>query len=205
MMKVIYLSVLCLLVQNVVRGVSDPRVNTVNGPIEGKNSQFDGIGFKSWLGIPYAEPPVGPMRWRSPQPSRPWNETLNAKDEKSQCVQSFGSGSEDCLYLNVYATGSGHSEKPYPVLFYISGDSLMNNAAKKFDGFLAHAGNGSGVVVVESNYRLNVFGFLAIAELSEEQGVSGNYGFQDLILALKWVQVNIAGFGKILPFDAESS
>ena len=135
---------------------------------------------------------MGDLRWRSPQIPTPWTETLDTKALKTQCVQNGGDGSEDCLYLNVYRTGNPSNEGPYPVLFYIYGGSLMSGAANNdFGAFVNHAGNGEGIVVVEVGYRLNIIGFLAAAELSEEQGgVSGNYGIQDQILALKWVQDN---------------
>jgi para-nitrobenzyl esterase len=193
---VLFVNALCLLsVFN--EGKNDLEVETTNGLIEGSQYQWsDGSVVNSWRGIPFAQPPVGDLRWRSPVDHGKWNGTLNCKKLKTSCIQPGGDGKEDCLYLNVYSTANPKNKGPFPVLFYIYGGSLMGGAANSdYGGFVSHAGNGEGIVVVEVSYRLNIFGFLASSELSQEQGgMSGNYGIQDQIRALQWTKDNIANF-----------
>jgi len=176
-------------------------VETSHGKIQGTQYKWtDGSLVNAWRGVPFGKPPVGDLRWRAPEPAEDWNGTVNCRRLKNNCIQPDGSGTEDCLYLNVYSTGNPKSSKPLPVLFYIYGGSLMGGAANaEYGAFVSHAGDGEGVIVVEVSYRLNMLGFLAFAELSQEQGgVSGNYGIQDQVLGLKWVQDNIAQFSKYL-------
>ena len=173
-------------------------VETSSGPITG--FQFTQIGsvINAWRGIPFAAPPVGDRRWEASVPPESWSAPLACDTFKSMCVQPGGLGHEDCLYLNVYTNANASSPGPHPVLFYIYGGSLMGgNADMDFTRFAAQAGGGSGVVVVQANYRLNIFGFLATEELStvSSSGTSGNYGILDQIRALQWVQDNIEGFG----------
>ena len=174
-------------------------VHTSHGKVRGSQYEWkDGSIVNAWRGIPFGQPPVLDLRWRSPQPVEYWSGTKNCTSLKPACIQPDGTGDEDCLYLNVYATGKPKSNKPLPVMFYIYGGSLMSGAANaEYGAFVSHAGNGEGVIVVEVSYRLNMLGFLAFAELSREQGgVSGNYGIQDQVLGLQWVQENIAKFSK---------
>lgn len=174
-------------------------VQTSHGKIQGYQYEWtDGSVVNAWRGVPFGKPPVGDLRWHSPLAADNWNGTINTLRLKNNCIQPDGSGTEDCLYLNVYATGKPKSSKPLPVMFYIYGGSLMGGAANaEYGAFTSHAGDGEGVIVVEVSYRLNMLGFLAFSELSQEQGgVSGNYGIQDQVLGLKWVQDNIARFSK---------
>ncbi len=150
--------------------------------------------------MPFAKPPVGSLRWRESEKADPWDGTLSCKALLPSCIQSnaaIDGYSEDCLHLSVYTNANSSDEGPYPVLFYIYGGALLfGSATENMTSFIAHAGKGKGVVVVEVNYRLNIFGFLGASELSQEQGgASGNYGFSDQLLALEWVQANIAKFG----------
>ena len=179
--------------------MADLEVHTSHGKVRGSQYEWkDGSIVNAWRGIPFGQPPVLDLRWRSPQPVEDWSGTKNCTSLKPACIQPDGTGDEDCLYLNVYATGKPKSSKPLPVMFYIYGGSLMSGAANaEYGAFVSHAGNGEGVIVVEVSYRLNMLGFLAFAELSQEQGgVSGNYGIQDQVLGLQWVKENIAKFSE---------
>lgn len=191
--------VIAVLVCCVVISFASPlRVFTKDGLVEGyERSSRNGLPIHAWEGIPFAQPPVGNLRWKDPLPASSWDGVLSCKSIKSQCVQAEGSGNEDCLYLNVYKLGNPSNDGPYPVLYYIYGGGLMfGSATDNFDEFLAHAGKGKGAVVVTVSYRLNIFGFLATEQLSQEQGgVSGNYGIKDQLLGLTWVQNNIEFFG----------
>jgi para-nitrobenzyl esterase len=150
--------------------------------------------MRSFKGIPYAAPPVGPLRWKAPQKAAPLASVLDATKFGSGCVQDqspFGMGStdEDCLFLNVYApTGSG----PYPVMFWIHGGAFLSGESNEYDASELVA---QGVVVVTINYRLGMLGFLADPVIDNGAGAaSTNYGLLDQQLALQWVQDNIASF-----------
>lgn len=170
-----------------------------SGQIEGSQMGTSRV-FK---GIPYAAPPVGPLRWRPPQPVPSWRGVRKATSHSPACPQleSYPPDapreptSEDCLTLNVWAPATKGAGK-LPVMVWIHGGGLMNGS-----GSLPHyAGDqlaARGVVVVTINYRLGVLGFLAHPELNRESqhGGSGNYGLLDQIAALKWVKRNIAAFG----------
>jgi para-nitrobenzyl esterase len=162
-------------------------------------------GLHVFKGVPYAGAPVGPNRWKPPQPAPRWEGVRQATAFGPACVQptakvpnlysqDLGATSEDCLTLNVWAPSDG---KRAPVLVWIHGGALSASSSKDpmYDG--ARLARRGGVVVVSINYRLGVFGYLAHPELSAEsaRGVSGNYGLLDQIEALKWVQANIAAFG----------
>jgi len=164
----------------------------------------DASGIRVFKGIPYAAPPVGELRWKAPHPVQAWN-GLRVPDEWGpRCLQSDRLGDldplnkrmeEDCLYLNVWTPVKSASEM-LPVMVWIHGGSNLNGAGSQpeYDG--THLAR-KGVVVVTINYRLDVFGFLAHPELTQESGTnsSGNYGLLDQIAALKWVQRNISRFG----------
>jgi para-nitrobenzyl esterase len=150
--------------------------------------------MRSFEGIPYAAPPVGPLRWKAPQKAAPLTGVLDATKFGSGCVQDqnpFGTGStnEDCLFLNVYApTGNG----PYPVMFWIHGGAFLNGQSNSYDASELVA---QGVVVVTINYRLGILGFLADPTIDNGSGAaSTNYGLLDQQLAMQWVQDNIASF-----------
>ncbi len=158
-----------------------------------------------FLGIPYAEPPVGALRWAPPEPRLPWMTPLDASTYGSRCPQRpspFGEPStgEDCLFLNVYtphrkSVPERDLNRKRPVMVWIHGGAFQNGSAENYDPTkLVELGD---VVVVTINYRLGALGFLAHPALSAESpaGVSGNYGILDQQLALRWVQDNIAAFG----------
>jgi para-nitrobenzyl esterase len=176
--------------------VVDAPAGRVRGTAEG--------GLRVFKGLPYAQPPVGALRWRAPQPLPRWAGTRTAADFGPACVQPQGGTasiyagppmpvSEDCLTLNVWAPADA---KRAPVLVWIHGGALVGGSAREplYDGAaLARR----GVVVVSINYRLGVLGWLAHPGLSAETRgrVSGNYGLLDQIAALAWVRDNIAAFG----------
>jgi para-nitrobenzyl esterase len=159
---------------------------------------------RTYLGIPYAAPPVGELRWKAPAPAASWNGTRQAKAFGARCMQTAIYGdmvfrdpgvSEDCLTLNVWTPASGASAK-LPVMAWIYGGGYMagGTSEPRQDGkSLAQR----GVVVVSMNYRLGVFGFFVLPELAAESGrkSAGNYGLLDQLAALQWVQRNIAAFG----------
>jgi len=162
-------------------------------------------GVTRYLGVPYAQPPVGPLRWRDPQPVGTWTGVRDATRFAPACPQTGVSmpgeppspSSEDCLYLNVWAPdGASRDGRPYPVIVWIPGGGLTNGSTSipLYDGSALVR---RGVVVVTVAYRLGVLGFLAHPELTAESGVggSGNYGLMDQIAALEWVRRNIAAFG----------
>jgi para-nitrobenzyl esterase len=177
-----------------------PVVKAPAGTLAG---QADGA-VNVFKGIPYARPPVGPLRWKPPAPLPHWSGTKQATEFGPACVQpvskfvSVYSGpalpmSEDCLTLNIWAPANAHNA---PVFFWIYGGALWGGASREpmYDGTrLAER----GVIVVSINYRLGVLGWLAHPELSAEspQGISGNYGLLDQIAALRWVKDNIGAFG----------
>jgi para-nitrobenzyl esterase len=177
-----------------------PQVNAPAGAVRGTT---DG-SVRVFKGIPYAQPPVGPLRWKPPVPLARWKGVRDATEFGPACVQTpprlstIYAGnpmplSEDCLTLNVWSSANA---KRAPVFLWIHGGSLQSGSSREamYDGKrLAER----GVVVVSINYRLGVLGWLAHPELSAEasQRISGNYGLLDQIRALTWVKENIAAFG----------
>jgi len=180
-----------------------PVVLTEAGPIQGFKKQpiNADLAIDCFLGIPYAAPPVGGRRWQAPQPLDSWTETRNCFDFAADFPQAANpllrapQQSEDCLYLNVWAPTFDDAKK-LPVMVWIHGGGFVGGSGsdQRSDGTLMAS---KGVVVVSFNYRSGVFGFLAHPELSAESEfkVSGNYGLQDQIAALKWIQKNIDQFG----------
>src|SRR5580704_13002214 len=153
---------------------------------------------RSYKGIPFAAPPVGDLRWRAPQPAKPWKGIRVAKAFPAMCPQFQlipGPQSEDCLGLNVWTPARSASEK-LPVMVWIHGGGFVIGASSQtaYDGEPLAA---QGVVGVSVNYRLGIFGFFAHPGLSKEspQGVSGNYGLLDMVAGLEWVKRNIGAFG----------
>ncbi len=159
-------------------------------------------GVEFYLGIPYAQPPVGKLRWRAPQPALRAQAILDVQALPSACPQFIPlvnslTGSEDCLYLNVWAPAKP-AEKPRPVMVWIHGGGFTAGQGAYTTGDGANLAREQEVIVVAMNYRLGVFGFLAHPALSEEDPEypgSGNYGLLDQVAALQWVRENIAQFG----------
>ena len=165
-----------------------PSATTESGMVTGKNVN----GVNLFLGIPYAAPPSGNLRWQPPQPYGNFpGSILNATHFGSECVQS-GGGSEDCLFLNVYQPANHPAHKLIPVMVWIHGGAFVGGSASIYDPSLMVR---DGVIVVTINYRLGYLGFLAQPALDAEGHEAGNYGLMDQQFALAWVQRNIAGFG----------
>jgi para-nitrobenzyl esterase len=171
---------------------------TVNsGQLRGALLDNGGAVFKD---IPYAQPPVGNLRWREPQPVKSWTGVREAASFGAPCAQNSGNrpmanSSEDCLFLNVWnAEWPAKTKKPVMVWFHGGGNygGTASSAASDGESLARH-----GVVLVSVNYRLNIFGFFAHPELTRESPhhASGNYGLMDQVAALKWVHDNIAKFG----------
>ncbi len=179
------------------------RVKTANGIVESTAPPKDGV--RSFKGLPFAQPPVGDLRWREPQPVKDWAGVRNADTFGPTCMQRLspnadywfrGNGmSEDCLYLNVWTPATSGREK-LPVLVYIFGGGFQNGdgSERRYDGERMAR---KGIVAVSLNYRTNVFGFFVHPELTKESPhrASGNYGLLDQVAALQWVRRNIAAFG----------
>src|SRR4030042_1554570 len=174
-------------------------VQVTGGQIEGVEKD----GIFSYKGIPFAAPPVGDLRWRSPQPVVPWEGVRKADAFAPGPMQDTQFGailggpqeiSEDCLYLNVW-TGAKKTYEKRPVMVWIYGGGfgIGMTSTPAYDGTsLAKR----GIVLVSVAYRVGPMGFLAPHELSEESGQgSGAYGIQDQIAGLRWVKENIAQFG----------
>ena len=178
-------------------------VRTTDGKLQGRHAE----GVDQFLGVPYAAPPVGALRWQAPQPVRPWTGVRDATSYGNRCAQlASGNGpredTEDCLFLNVFAPGGGPGRaaahggagRGLPVLFMIHGGGLANGAGDQHDGSLIVKTD--HIIVVSINYRLDVFGFLDVPGLGTmARTANGNYGLLDQEAALGWVHRNIARFG----------
>ncbi len=178
------------------------RVKLANGALEGISEKNSGV--RSFKGIPFAEPPVGDLRWKPSQPVKNWQGVLKADKFGPRCMQrsifgdmnfrSNGMG-EDCLYLNVWTPAkTGREKLPVLVYFYGGGFVAGDGSEPRYDG---ESMARKGIVAVTVNYRLGVFGFFSHPELTKEspRRASGNYGLFDQHAALLWVQRNIAAFG----------
>ena len=178
-------------------------VSTQTGTISG----FTQNGVATWLGIPYAAPPIGELRWKPPQPVAASRQTYLATRFAPSCIQPlrdqkiayyFGDDptAEDCLYLNIWRPEGASSNAKLPVIVYVHGGGFVAGSGRKplyqGDRLASH-----GAVVVSLNYRLGALGFLAHPALTAESAnkVSGNYGLMDQIAALKWIKTNISNFG----------
>lgn len=178
------------------------QITISNGIIEG---EFDiKTNIQSFKGIPFAQPPVGDLRWKAPQPVTNWNGVKQTKKFGPRGIQSnvFGDMgfrsdgmSEDCLYLNVWSPAKSADEKlPVLVYFYGGGFAAGDGSESRYDGENMAK---KGIVTLTVNYRLGIWGFFSHPELTKESPnhASGNYGLLDQNAALKWVQANISKFG----------
>jgi para-nitrobenzyl esterase len=192
-----------VLAATVLRGAgSTPKVKIDTGKLEGK---LDGT-INAFLGIPYAAPPVGNLRWKPPAPAAKWRGARKAIAFGSRCMQGgvFSDMifrdpgiNEDCLYLNVWVPADRMGPKSkLPVMVWIYGGGFVAGATSEPRQDGANLAK-QGVVVVSMNYRLGIFGFFAHPELAKESGrnSSGNYGLLDQAAALEWVKRNITAFG----------
>lgn len=186
----------------------NPIVKTAQGAVSGQVDAASHVA--SFKGIPFAEPPVGELRWHAPEPPRAWKGVRDGTQFAPSCMQPVHSGdflpwtkeflvhgavSEDCLYLNVW-TPKARAGANLPVVVYVPGGGFVEGSGSVpiYDGTNLAS---TGVVVVTINYRLGVFGFLAYPELTaeSEHHSSGDYGLLDQIAALQWVKSNIRAFG----------
>ncbi|VTZ52202.1 Carboxylic ester hydrolase [Methylocella tundrae] len=174
------------------------RVETKEGPVKG----FLNNGVAEFLGIPYAAPPIGNLRWRPPQKHERWTNVLQAKTFGPQCLQVTTLGpfagpanaNEDCLYLNVYTPNIDPAAKEsLPVIVWIHGGGNLDGASDGYDGTKMAADGHT--VVVTINYRLGLLGFLAHPALDAEGHLFANYGILDQQAVLRWVKRNIGQFG----------
>ena len=176
-----------------------PVVAVTGGQIQGRNLPSPGgVVFK---GIPYAEPPVGDLRWREPQPVKPWTGLLQTGEFRPGCGQSITSGdggakvfNEDCLYLNVWVPAWPVGSK-MPVMFWINGGELAGGSGSLKSGAESLARH--GVILVSANYRGTPLGMMGHPELTSESPhhASANYGILDEIAALNWIHENISRLG----------
>jgi para-nitrobenzyl esterase len=170
-----------------------PPVSVTGGAISGTDTGE----VRTFLGVPFAAPPVGDLRWRSPQAVVPWSGVKETRAFSPACRQTVAwisnPQSEDCLYLNIWAP---EKAEKLPVIVWIHGGGYFGGTGAQplYDGTNLTK---RGVIVVTINYRLGIFGFLATPELSAESPdkASGNQGILDQIAALQWVKANIAAFG----------
>ena len=170
-------------------------IHVADGDVQGSTAD----AVDEFLGIPYAAPPLGDLRWKPPQAPAPWTGTLQATKFANTCAQqqrgvfAAPSKSEDCLYLNVYASHPDAGAAKQPVMVWFHGGGLFSGESNDYDGSkLVKRGH---VVVVTLNYRVGVFGFLSHPAINDEGHPAINYGIMDQQLALRWVQKNIAAFG----------
>ena len=177
-------------------------VQTQAGKISGATVEDGGEKVRIFKAVPYAAPPVGELRWKAPQPVKPWEGVRDAKQWSNQCAQRSGSAmgeagtrSEDCLYLNVVTAAKTSAEKR-PVMVFFHGGGLTSGTGNSTT-YNNTALPRKGVVVVTVNSRLGPLGYMAHPALSKESGYSGsgNYGTLDLIASLRWVKDNITQFG----------
>ncbi|KAB7501066.1 Venom carboxylesterase-6, partial [Armadillidium nasatum] len=179
-----------------------PLVRVKQGLIRGiQEESLNGKKFFSYMSIPFAEPPVGKLRFRDPVPSKSWDGELDGTKMPVDCLQinileSMAQkqpslnivGREDCLHLNVYTSVPNSPEKKLPVMVFIHGGGFVFGAAHQYP---PHALMNKDIVFVVIQYRLGIFGFLS----TEDSVIPGNMGLKDQQLALKWIKENINAFG----------
>ncbi|XP_069595468.1 fatty acyl-CoA hydrolase precursor, medium chain-like isoform X3 [Ranitomeya imitator] len=167
-------------------------------PVKETSRAIDGF-----FGVPFAKPPVGPLRFGNPEPPEPWKSVIDASYPPPMCLQledhrvevnypsssRLPRSSEDCLYLNVFTPADRDKKSKLPVMVFIHGGGLLFGLACIFDGSALSAYE--NVVVVSIQYRLGILGFFSTGD----NRLRGNYGFVDQVAALQWVQENIADFG----------
>jgi para-nitrobenzyl esterase len=176
-----------------------PTVVVETGRLQGE----DVNGVPVFKGVPYAAAPVGDLRWRAPQPVKPWKGIFDATEYGPHCAQfesevlwfDLDKSSEDCLTLNIWS-GADQRHEQLPVMVWIHGGGYSNGS-----GNIPRLNNpafvGKDILLVTVNYRLGIFGFLTHPALAQSQPDApiGNYGLQDVVASLEWVQRNIASFG----------
>ena len=185
---------------NKVFAASDCTVKTRYGTFNGFVGEN---GVKTWLGIPFAQPPVKKLRWQAPQPLKPTNKTFDTKKYGKDPIQtsmklgnlveaSTPNESEDCLTLNIFTRGDGKN-KPVMVWIYGGGFVCGHSSEPIYDA--SNFVSAQDIIIVTLNYRLNVFGFMNLASVDSSFEDSGYLGLKDQIAALTWIKENIAEFG----------
>ncbi|GAB1293549.1 Carboxylic ester hydrolase [Apodemus speciosus] len=187
---------------------ASPIRNTHTGQVRGKFVHLKDIkaGVHAFLGIPFAKPPVGPLRFAPPEAPEPWSGVRDGTSEPAKCLQNDDmvnveglkrikmimpplSMSEDCLYLNIYTPAHANESSNLPVMVWLHGGALVIGMASMHDGSRLAATE--DVVMVSTQYRLGILGFYSTGD----EYARGNWGFLDQMAALRWVQQNIANFG----------
>ncbi|XP_036406856.1 fatty acyl-CoA hydrolase precursor, medium chain-like [Megalops cyprinoides] len=184
-----------------------PLVTLKYGSLRGKYTNVKGLGpaVHTYLGVPFAQPPVGHLRLAPPRPAKPWEGVRDATQQPAMCLQDralvadlldkvsmemdIPAISEDCLYLNIYTPATSTADSKLPVMVWIHGGGLMLGAASSYDGSALAAYQ--DVVVVLIQYQLGILGFFSTGD----EHVPGNLGMLDQVVALQWVQENIQSFG----------
>ena len=172
---------------------SDRRKRTADGRATGRHHRGFATGSgAAFKGVPFAQPPVGPLRWRDPQPVKPWKGVLQTTEYAKSCAIE---GGEDCLYLNIWTPQWPVRSRLPVMLWFPSGGNFTGASSDARYQSLSIPQH--GVILVSAQYRLSIFGFLAHPALSAESPhhTSGNYGLLDMIAAMHWVRDNIARFG----------
>ncbi|XP_029289865.1 carboxylesterase 3 isoform X2 [Cottoperca gobio] len=204
---IVYLLPALTAIAEATPGSVDPVVSLKNGLIRGENVMVKGTErrVKQYLGIPFALPPVGPLRLAAPQDAEPWEGERDGTHQPPMCIQdpelvvkiaksismqyTPAELSEDCLYLNVYTPAEATKRDKLPVMVWIHGGGLAMGAASQYDG--APLAAYENIVMVVIQYRLGILGFLSTGD----EHAQGNWGFLDQLAALRWVQENIEAFG----------
>ncbi|XP_009673024.1 fatty acyl-CoA hydrolase precursor, medium chain isoform X2 [Struthio camelus] len=191
------------------QNTEQPEVVTKYGRVRGNQIRVNAAerSVSVFLGLPFAKPPVGPLRFSEPQPPEPWNGVRDATSYPPMCLQDKVQGqilsdlvtnrqekvplqmSEDCLYLNVYTPTSAEKQEKLPVFVWIHGGGLVLGAASSYDGSALAAFD--NVVVVTIQYRLGILGYFSTGD----EHARGNWGYLDQVAALQWIQENILNFG----------
>ena len=191
---------LLALLAHVSANAAGPTVHTSNGPVVGEIVTINGTRVHTFRSIPFAAPPVGPLRFRAPVTPTPWTTPLDVTPFGTACPQlkvagELLVGAEDCLQLSVYAPEGVTNA---PVWVWIYGGAFIVGEENEYGlydgGSLAAA---TGHIIVAPNYRVGPFGFMALPELQNEDAghSTGNAAMQDQVLALRWVKDNINNFG----------
>uniref|UniRef100_F7GEP4 Carboxylic ester hydrolase n=1 Tax=Monodelphis domestica TaxID=13616 RepID=F7GEP4_MONDO len=205
--KVLIVGVLCLLISAQGHEADELIRNTEYGKVEGTQITIKELAksVNIFLGIPFAKPPIGALRFSPPQPLDSWSVVRNATSYPPMCLQDVTilrklikvlklnipvtTSSEDCLYLNIYVPDNTKEGTGLPVMVWIHGGGLVFGSASMYDGSILSASQ--NVIVVTIQYRLGVLGFFS----TNDEHAPGNWGYLDQVAALQWVQKNIAHFG----------
>ncbi|XP_074067388.1 liver carboxylesterase 1-like isoform X2 [Macrotis lagotis] len=204
--------ILCSFIVIISKGQQQPSmpvVDTEYGKVQGKQVRLQGFDIPVYLflGVPFAKPPLGPLRFSPPQPPEPWEYVKNTTTYPPLCPQDIAvakelsslfclrnetfsmTSSEDCLYLNIYTPSDLTMKIKLPVMVWIHGGGLLMGEASTYDGLALSALE--NVVVVSIQYRLGILGFFSTGD----EHARGNWGYLDQVAALQWVQKNIGNFG----------